>query len=87
MVFPPTLHEQPAYVCDTVRRPPEWTSQSSSTPSYESDDPYDACKDSPFVDTLVEGAVVLLIAVLINLTFWGIVLFSDDPLHSPAEVA
>lgn len=47
--------------------------------AHDADDPYDAGKESPLVDTLVEGAVVLVIAALINVTFWGLIHFSDDP--------
>lgn len=53
------------------------------------EDAYDACKDSALVDTLVEGGVVLLIAALINVIFWGIVRFgvADSMANSLAAVA
>lgn len=41
----------------------------------EADDAYESCGESPLVDTLVEGGVVLAIAGLVNVTFWGMIRF------------
>ena len=66
----PSVHDHPAYAYESTRsRPVSHTTDTDDT------DPYDACKDSPLVDTLVEGGVVVLIAALVNVTFWGIVRF------------
>lgn len=83
MTFP-ALHDHPSYAYDPLR-PAQW---SEHDPANEFEDPYDACKDSPLVDTLVEGGVVVLIALLINITFWGIIRFGvpENPLYL-SEVA
>lgn len=75
MPFPHMLHDHPAYAYDSMRSVSQWTPNPEDDVADEHVDTYDACKESPFVDTLVEGGVVLLIAGLINVTFWGIVHF------------
>lgn len=51
-------------------------------------DSYDDCKESPLVDMLVEGGVVLLIAAIINVVFWGVAHFGVvETLHMSAQVA
>lgn len=54
----------------------------------EIDDPYDDCKESALVNTLVEGGVVLLIAAMINVAFWGVIRFGvvETPLIT-AQIA
>lgn len=53
----------------------------------ETSDPYEDSKHSPLIDTLVEGAVILLIAALINLTFWALVRFGVDSTNPSPAVA
>lgn len=57
-----------------------WQLPANTQPEPDDDvyDAYDTCKDSPFVDTLVEGGVVLVIAALINVALWGIVRFGSS---------
>lgn len=63
----------------TIMHPPvQHAAAHAHAHAHEADDPYDAGKESPLVDTLVEGAVVLVIAALINVTLWGLIHFSDD---------
>lgn len=88
MSSPHSPHNHDEFACETVRRPPDWPTPASTVSADEHEDPYDACKESPIVDTLVEAAVVLLIAALINFTFWGIVRFGvPHPAISPGVVA
>lgn len=90
-----SIQEHPAYAADIITPQQQHqerhggSSNSNAAVTDEIDDHYDHCKDSPFIDTLVEGAVVIVIALLINVTFWGIIHFTDDPnlLTPTAQVA
>lgn len=68
--------------------PPHPWARAPRPASVEPPDAFDEAKESPLVDTLVEGGVVLVIAALVNVAFWGVVRFGFvDGASFLAEVA
>lgn len=60
----------------------------TATYSEDMDDSYDRCEESPLVDTVVEFVVILMIAALINIMFWGVLRFGvSESVDFLAEVA